>query len=174
MKQLAAILCTILLVACTPSAPTDPNDGSSPEPPPEPEPPPTDFQLTPEEVLQFGIAAGIPCLSLDIPLAIAIAESSLRPGAENLHPEYGERSEGWTHRDRGLMQISSYWWPAYPDTQVYDPQGALEAAWEISEQGSRWDLWNTYENGVVDIHLDNPYRGWPAVRPLVTEFCNND
>jgi hypothetical protein len=104
-------------------------------------------------------------------VAIAVAESSLRPGAVNIHPEQGRRADGTYHRDRGLWQISSYSFPQYSDAETFDPASAAAIVYGLSAGGTDFSLWDSYTSGAVQRHIDGPYNGWPALRPIIEDYC---
>lgn len=121
-------------------------------------------QLTIPEVLTVAKAAGFTTTDqLLTVLAIGIAESSLWSGARNWHPEYGT-----TACDRGIWQISSHWWPQYTDAQCDDPAQAAKIVWTLSNSGTDFTPWDTYQSGAAQRHYDEAFDGWPALRPLVT------
>lgn len=121
-------------------------------------------------------------------LAIAVSESSLWSADRNFHREYGLRpatdvigvhgsDDMWVgdqqyHSDRGVWQISSKWWPMFPDLTCDSPALAAEAAWILSQHGTDFHLWDPYKNGVAQRHYDIAFDGWPALRPIVREFLN--
>jgi len=119
-------------------------------------------------------------------LAIGIAESSLWSAARTWHPEYGHRpatdiigvqgpAEVWKdgrqmHSDRGLWQISSYWWPRYTDAECDNFTRAAHIVFAISKGGRDFRLWDPFKAGTAQKHYDVAYDGWPALRPLVGKF----
>jgi hypothetical protein len=121
-------------------------------------------------------------------VAIGIAESSLWSAARNWHPEYGYRpasdvigvqgpASAWNPRhsqqlqsDRGAWQISSHWWPQYADAQTDDVDAAARIVYTITNHGSDFTPWDTYASGAAQIHYDASVDGWPAIRPLVSQF----
>ena len=134
-------------------------------------------QLSPEEVMEVAYQAGFHTEEqLLILTSIAIAESSLSSGLRNWKPQFGTRSTPsgtQAHADRGLFQISSYWWPQYDDAATDDPFQAARIVHEISRGGSDFTPWDTYRWGWVQQYWDAPYDGWPALRPLVRAFLSN-
>ena len=104
-------------------------------------PPPSSTQLTVPEVTAIAHGVGFACVvPLLTAVAIAIAESSLCPGAINIHPEQGLRPDGTPHMDRGLWQVSSYSWPGYTDAETFDPVSAASIAFELSDGGTDFGL----------------------------------
>jgi hypothetical protein len=118
--------------------------------------------------------------------AIGIAESGLRSAARRWHPEYGHRpttdiigvqgpAEVWKdgrqmHSDRGLWQISSYWWPGYADAECDNFTRAAHIVFDISERGRDFRLWDPFKAGRAQMHYDTAFNGWPALRPRVDRF----
>ena len=129
-------------------------------------------QLTLAKVIAIAHDAGFACAEpLLTAVAIAVAESSLYPDNRNLHTEYGKRPDGSLHLDRGLWQISSYWWPQYTDRLANDPSSAAQIAFVISAGGTDFTAWDSFNRGNAQYHFDHAYDGWPALRPVVEGFC---
>jgi hypothetical protein len=130
------------------------------DPPPPPPPPPSSEQMTVEDVAAVAEAAGFACVEMLLTVvAIAVAESSLRPDAVNIHTEQGRRPDGTYHRDRGLWQISSYSFPQYSDAETFDPASAAAIVYELSAGGTDFSPWDSYTGGDVQRHIDGPYNG---------------
>lgn len=129
-------------------------------------------QLSIIEAVEIAHGAGFACTGqLLSAVAIAVAESSLRTGATNDHSEYGPRDNGSVHHDRGVWQVSSYWWPEYSDEDMADPRKSARAAYEISQGGTDFSPWDSWDNGNAQRHFDEAFDGWPALRPVIMEFC---
>lgn len=167
--RLAVVAVAILMTGCQGPGPAPPGtDG--------PESPPGAgvSQLSVLEVAAIANAAGFACSeTLLSAVAIAVAESALYPDAVLPRPDLGIRPDGSEHMDRGLWQISSYFWPEFSDAQVFDPRGAADAAFLISRQGTDFSPWDTtWRLGIPQRHFDASYNGWPALRPIIEDYCN--
>ncbi len=144
-------------------------------------------QLSVEEVIEVAYSAGFRSeTQLLSATSLAITESSLWSKIRNWQPQYGYRPAGdrigvqgpsaaWNgsqqlHSDRGLWQISSRWWPQYSDAQVDDPDQAARIVWTLSNSGTNFSRWDSFESGLAQRTWDRAYDGWPAVRPLVRRF----
>lgn len=144
-------------------------------------------QATYNEVLTAAQNAGfVTEAQLLATLAIAVSESSLWTADRNFHKEYGLRpasdvigvkgsSDMWVgdrqyNSDRGLWQISSYWWPQFTDLQCDTPAKAALAMWAISQHGTNFNPWDPYKAGTAQKHYDTAFDGWPALRPIVRQF----
>ena len=55
--------------------------------------------------------------------------------------------------DRGIVQINSYWHPEVSDACAFDPKCAAVQAFRISNQGSSFTPWATYNNGSYKRYL---------------------
>lgn len=138
-------------------------------------------------VMQISYAAGFQSEEqLVAATAVAISESGLWTAARNWHPEKGYRpatdiitvkgpSIAWSngqqmHSDRGLWQIASFWYPQYSDAVADNPKMAAIFAYELSGGGTNFIYWDSYAGQRAQIHFDQPFDGWPAVRPLVKRF----
>lgn len=80
-----------------------------------------------------------------VAVAVALAESSCNPSAT------GQNSGSV---DRGLWQINSYYHSEVSDACAYQAQCNADAAWNISNHGSSWSPWSTYNSGVWTNYLD--------------------
>jgi hypothetical protein len=144
-------------------------------------------QLSVSETIEILYRAGFRTeAQLMTATSIAIAESSLYSRARRWHPEYGYRPAGTPlgakgpstvrdgdrqlHSDRGIFQISSRSWPDHADAATDDPAQAARLTLRISEEGTDFSPWDTYNSGNARLHWDASYDGWPAVRPLVRQF----
>lgn len=95
--------------------------------------------MTYQQMLQLAQAAGFTGTGALVIAAIGEAESSGIPS--NTHTN----SDGTI--DRGILQINSYWHSEVSDTCAFDPQCAFSAAYRISNNGSDFSQWATYQNG---------------------------
>lgn len=73
-------------------------------------------------------------------VAVALAESGGDPDAVGQNPG---------SVDRGLWQINSYYHAEVSDAQAFDPSQAAIAAYRISNAGSDWSQWSTWQNGAA-------------------------
>ncbi|MEU8261595.1 RICIN domain-containing protein [Micromonospora sp. NPDC048999] len=80
-----------------------------------------------------------------IAVAVAMAESSCNPSAKGQNPG---------SIDRGLWQINNYYHSEVSDACAYQVQCNANAAWNISNHGSNWSPWSTYNNGAWKNYLD--------------------
>jgi len=80
-----------------------------------------------------------PVRKIVLAIAIAMAESSCNPNAVGVNPD--------GCRDRGLWQIDDCAHPNVSDTCAFQVQCNADAAWNISNQGSDWTPWSTYNSG---------------------------
>jgi len=146
-------------------------------------------QLTPEEVLSIAFAAGFQNEEQLISvLHIAIKASDLWTQARNWQPELGLREENtkigiegptgvWRdhrqmHSNRGLWQISSFWWSDLLDSTVDDPEAAAAAIFTISSSGTDFSFWQNYLDETDETYFDEAHGNWPAIRPLVRDFLS--
>lgn len=90
--------------------------------------------------------AGITDEQANIGAAIAEAESGGNPAA------YGDRSIGGSY---GLWQVYQ---PAHPGTQqaALNPDSAVQLMWQISNHGTNWKPWSTFNNGAYKQYLNGP------------------
>ncbi len=147
-------------------------------------------QLTVAQVIQIAYDAGYRSETrLLSVVAVAVAESTLYDHARNFDPALGYRPasdvigvEGpasvWNashtrqlQSDRGIWQVSSYYWPSYTDAQTDDPSTeARTAVWTISKGGTDFSPWISWQVGYAQAHFDAAVDGWPALRPIVRQF----
>ena len=189
-RQLA--LCAALAWSITPSEATcEIEDCFSPYDEPQlPFDPPSTFagrQLAVEDVVKIAYDAGFrEEEQLLAAVAMAMAESSLWSAARNWKPERGYRPESdeitvmgppeaWLdrrqmHSDRGLWQISSWSWSHFGDVVTDDPRASAVVVFYISSGGTDFSAWDSFKSGDAISHFDAPFRGWPALRPIVQAF----
>lgn len=91
-------------------------------------------------------------------VCVAMAESGGNPGATNTNDD--------SHHsvDRGLWQINNYWHREVSDTCAYTPKCAAGAAHRISNGGSSWSAWATWQNGSAQGNAAAAKAGVDAVR----------
>ena len=95
------------------------------------------------EAASHALSAGFAGEDAATIVAIAWAESGGNPFACNYNPGSGS----W---DRGILQINDYWHSEIDDACAFDPDCAFLAAYIISNQGSDFTDWVTY-NGSTRI-----------------------
>jgi hypothetical protein len=85
--------------------------------------------------------------SIAVAVAIAMAESSCNPDATNINTNGSE--------DRGLWQINNFAWPNVSNACAFQVQCNADAAWNISDHGTDWDPWSTYNNGAWESYISS-------------------
>jgi hypothetical protein len=75
-----------------------------------------------------------------VAVSIAMAESSCNPNARLVN------TNGCV--DRGLWQIDNCAWPNVSNACAYQVQCNADAAFDISDHGSDWGPWSTFQEGV--------------------------
>ncbi|MEV4313489.1 FG-GAP-like repeat-containing protein [Actinocrispum sp. NPDC049592] len=78
-------------------------------------------------------------------VAVAMAESRCDPAARGSNPG---------SVDRGLWQINDKYHPEVSDACAYNAQCNANAAYRISDRGTDWTQWSTYENETYKQFLD--------------------
>jgi len=111
-------------------------------------------QYTPGVPAQISVAQATACAnsagfsgtSAEIMVAIAQAESSLNPGAENFNGGYCTSGtfKGKPNTDRGIVQINNCYQPSVSDACAYTPGCAFQSAYTISSSGTNFNPWCTY------------------------------
>ena len=95
--------------------------------------------LSATAVAALAKAAGVPVDQLATAVAIAIAESGLNPNATNVNTDGSV--------DRGLWQINNAAHPDVSDGSAFDPVTAAQDMLSISDGGTNWNPWVTYQTG---------------------------
>ena len=131
------------------STPTDPNPNSTGDPNGNG----TGHQTYNKEQLKaLWIANGGAANHANMAAAIALAESG---GSSD--EVSGPNSDGHNSYDVGLWQINSYWHSEYFPNGSYDnmktPNKNCKAAIHISNNGTSWSQWSTYNNGAYQQYL---------------------
>jgi hypothetical protein len=88
--------------------------------------------------------AGYP--SIVVAVAIGLAESSCNPAASNSNGATSGCPDGST--DRGLWQINNCYQPQVSDACAYNSMCNAIGAYQISDQGTSYTPWATYNSGV--------------------------
>ncbi len=98
--------------------------------------------LTVAQAAQAAYLGGFHAVN-DIQAIIGIgrAESSLCVRVWHWHPEFGAGQA-----DVGWLQISTHFWPQFPQSQTLDPVGAVKAAVIVKGSGG-FGQWDTYPTG---------------------------
>jgi hypothetical protein len=98
----------------------------------------------------FTATVGTPLGSerrIAVAVAIAMAESSCNPNATNINSNGSE--------DRGLWQINNAAWPNVSNACAFQVQCNADAAFNISNRGSNWGPWSTYNNGAWENYISS-------------------
>ena len=101
------------------------------------------MNLSSSQLASYAQAAGFTGAGLATIVAIALAESGGNPAIRG----------GQDPRDRGVLQINSYWHPEVSDACAFDPACAFKAAFSISSNGTNFSQWTTFTNGAYKSHL---------------------
>ncbi|GAB3896785.1 hypothetical protein GCM10029964_078680 [Kibdelosporangium lantanae] len=91
-------------------------------------------------------------------VAVAMAESRCDPLARGSNPG---------SVDRGLWQINDYYHPEVSDACAYDAQCNANAAYRISDGGTDWTQWSTYQSKAYRQFLDDARAAIGASPPPV-------
>ncbi len=121
--------------------------------------------ITQQQAYDFARRAGFTGQAIDIVVAIAQAESGLDTAAVNLV----KGGVADASRDRGIMQINSYWHKEVIDACAFEPLCAFAAAYGISKGGTDFSPWTTYTNGAYRRYL--PMQPWYTY-PIGVPFGN--
>src|SRR4051794_30602915 len=95
--------------------------------------------ISPQQIAQYAYQAGFRGNSLNVAVAVALAESSGNTTAVN------HNTNGST--DYGLWQINSVHSQYNPTLLLSNPAYNASAAWDISSHGSNWNPWTTFATG---------------------------
>lgn len=110
------------------------------------------MNLSSSQLASYAQSAGFTGAGLAIIVAIALAESGGNPAIRG----------GQDPRDRGVLQINSYWHPEVSDACAFDPACAFKAAFSISSNGTNFSQWTTFTNGAYKSHLSAASTATPA------------
>ena len=103
------------------------------------------------QIAQWAREAGFGESSLPMAVAIAHAESGGNASAVN-----NANSNGSS--DYGLMQINSVHSDLLSKFNKFDPVDNMRMAYQISNGGTNWKPWSTFNNGMVNQYLKTPTR----------------
>lgn len=99
--------------------------------------------LTIGQAKMFAALAGFSGNSLNRIVAIGLCESGLQTDRRGIQDP----------RDRGWLQINSFWHPEVSDACAFDPACAAREAYRISSQGTNFNQWTTFQNGCSDTKM---------------------
>lgn len=102
-------------------------------------------RLTPYQVASLAHSRGVAC-GANLVRAVAIT------GAESSRYQYAYLINTNCSIDRGLWQINSGYWPAY---SKYDLATNSRGMYVISNHGTNWHPWVTYNNGAYRAYWNN-------------------
>lgn len=80
-----------------------------------------------------------------VAISVAMAESSCNPNATNINTNGSE--------DRGLWQINNAAWPNVSNACAFQVQCNADAAWNISNHGTNWGPWSTFNSGAWESYV---------------------
>lgn len=107
--------------------------------------------LSIKQAYDIAIQAGFNHETAITLVGIGIAESGLDAhGPDGINSAQGGFPES---RDRGWLQINSYWHKEVSDECAYDPECAAKEAYRISEQGTTFWAWRTFQVGIYGKYL---------------------
>ena len=111
--------------------------------------------LRTDQLYTYATQAGFTGTARDTAVAIAMAESGGNPSAQNC-------SNANNTCDRGLLQINNYWHPEVSDQCAYNPLCAFQSAYTISNGGTDFTPWTTYNNGAYQKFLSTGAPTYPT------------
>lgn len=88
-----------------------------------------------------------------VAVAVALAESSCNPDAQNVNGPTSGCPNGST--DRGLWQINNCYHSNVSDACAYNAMCNAIAAYQISDGGTDWEPWSTYGSGVYKNYISD-------------------
>jgi hypothetical protein len=115
-----------------------------------------------DEIQAMAVSVGFP--DPETAAAVAMAESRGNPSATNIvtNPAPGNGPE----RSFGLWQINTLAHPNYNEQSLLNPTYNARAALDISQNGTNWTPWSTYNKGFYKKYLTSS--GKLTLTPKVT------
>lgn len=116
-------------------------------------------RLTDVQIARTAKGAGFNGSGLLIAIAVCLAESDGDPKAVNItgnHPP---------SRDRGLWQINDYWHNEVSDADAFDPDKCARITFRISDKGTDWHQWATYNHDSYKKFMDRARAAVAALSP---------
>jgi Lysozyme like domain len=95
--------------------------------------------------------AGFQGQTLQIAVAVGLAESGGNPGANRHNPPTPGCPDGSV--DRGPWQLNDCYHPEVSDGCAYQPDCAATQTYRISAAGSDWSSWTTFATGAYRAQL---------------------
>lgn len=119
--------------------------------------------LSYQQLTAYAQQAGFDAAQVPVIVAIALAESGGDPLAHNTNTDGSI--------DRGVLQINSTQHAEVSNAVAYDPASAFQVAYTISQQGTNFNPWVTYTNGMYSQYLhggSQPGSGNPLTNAAYT------
>lgn len=119
-------------------------------------------KISVSQAVQYAQQAGFSGTALINAVAIAMAESGLDANSTNT-------TTSGVGLDRGIVKFNSVFHKEIPDSCAYDPQCAFKAMYSISQGGTNFNEWCTYNAGCANPPNNNgPYKRYvPQVTAAV-------
>lgn len=111
-------------------------------------------RLTVDQVAVHAYRAGFRGQGLVTAVAVSGAETGGSFDADLNSPPNHTSGPDNGSIDRGLWQLNSYWHREVSNADAHDPDAAARAAYRISNGGTNWRAWSTYNSGAY-----KKYRG---------------
>lgn len=112
------------------------------------------------DIMRLARDAGLPCDALVVAGAVGMAESGGYPDAINDNGPTDGCAYG--SRDRGIWQINDCYWADISDACAYDPACNAEGMARISSNGSDWQPWAAFNNGLYEKYLGDAEAAYAA------------
>lgn len=119
--------------------------------------------LTPRQIAEYAYDAGFRGQSLTTAVAVALAESSGKPGAHNGVPPDDSYGLWQINMIGSLGPDRRREYHLKSDSQLLDPAVNARVTWSISSHGTSWQAWATYTHGQYRSHLDAARKAAQAV-----------
>lgn len=105
--------------------------------------------LTDAQIASYAAGAGFKGTAQQIAIAVALAESGGNPNATNQN----KAGALVVSIDRGLWQINNVYHNEVSDQCAFSPPCAAGSAYRISNGGSNWTPWTTYNTGAYQRYM---------------------
>jgi hypothetical protein len=103
--------------------------------------------------------------SVVVAIAVGLAESSCNPLAQGVNGPTSGCPNGSV--DRGLWQINNCYHPNVSDACAYQAQCNGDAAWTISNHGTDWEPWSTYDSGAWEGYIKDAENALAGFRVML-------
>ena len=118
--------------------------------------------LSDEEIARKILDVGFSRERAVVAFAILVGESGLNAWAINL-VSHNPEAESYLSLDLGIAQFNTFWHPNYLVADLFDPDYAIKAFFDVSKDGENFKWWVAFSNFSFVRHIARAYEAFAAI-----------